>query len=475
MKFYENDADYSDIDLLRLVFPEDDHWVMKYFSCGIASDGSKFAASIKDKIPAIVSAAIGGVAGNHIAGPIGGEIGFITGVIVGEISREVVTPLIEKLIKKGEKIPQDKIKKEFDDIAYSEYLPLSELFKKYFKLMKKGDEIGMKYDKTRAIEYYTEALQCALDIRKKSKNFINENWFNVTIIADVYSKLASIHSDNTNFFDASKNFYDADEWLKEYNNDDISFFDRRIEICSYSMSNYMRNIKEANNFLNGDKYKDIDKTFTNQICDYIQKLPERNSFASYFDKRLINLAQDYSIQKSSYFYYNIYVYDKMRYLLAIGRFMAVRAMCDFFSFAKDKNNIKAKEDVEKRLLKGLNLIIEGYDISFLENIEYKDNLINDYLNSEDYYNLYLQKTLARNFTLLLGLGYFASDEQLINRYMQLLIKLDKKERIKNCRNSYDIMWGSVQTAIEKVLKPYNVNIPPYDKIKEQVDKENNEI
>jgi hypothetical protein len=475
MEVYENDEVYSNFDKLRRVFPEDDAWVIEYFSCGIASDGSKFANIIKKITPSIAGAAIGGVTGGIVGGIsgglTGGVIGGAIGNVTGEVFRETATVLIDRLINKGEKIPQDKIRREFADFDYSGYHSLSETIYKYFDSIKKGNEIGMKYDKQGAIDYFNLALHYALEIKKKSNGLINDDWINTTILADVYSRLGSIYTYIADFPRANENFYEADELLKACgaNNGDINFLDRRIEITGYDMGNSMRNIKEIDRFLGSRKFKDIEKNFSEKkIDEFIRKLPERNSFASYFDKKLVNLAQEYSTQKSNYFYSNIYVYDKMRYLVAIGKFLATRACYDFIEFGKDRNKIKAKEDVEKRIHKGLNLIIEGYDVSIIRNIIYRDNLIEEYIASEACYNLYIQKTLARNFTILLGLGYFSSDEQLIDKYTQLLIKLDKKERNRNCRASYDIMWGSVQTAIEKVLKPYNVNIPPYDKLKEQI-------
>jgi hypothetical protein len=473
MEVYENDNEYSNFDKLKLVFHDDDYLIMKYFSCGIASDGSKFANDLKKRIPTIAGIVAGGVAGDVI----GGNIGIPVGGAVGGLLGEAATALIDNLINKGIKIPGDIIEKEFNDIDYSRYRSLSEMFSKYFELINKGNEIGMGYNKKDAIEYFTQASHYALDIKRKSNGLINENWINATIIADIYARLGSIYTDITNFSEASRNFYEADKYLEmceqENKDENVNFLDRRIEIKGYDMGNSMRNTKELELFLGSQEFDAIEKDFTNKIDLYIQKLPERNSFASYFDKRLMDMAQEYAMKNNNYFYSNIYIYDKMRYLIAIGKFLATRACYDFIQYGLNKNNISAKEETQIKIHKGLNLIIEGYDISTRKNIIYRDTLIEDYLTSNSCYNLYIQKTMARNFTILLGLGYFSTDEDMINKYMQLMIRLDKKERQKNCGANSNIMWGSVQTAIEKVLKPYNVNIPSYEKIKEQIDKENN--
>ena len=466
----ENDAYYSNLDKLKLVFPDEDYWSIKNFSCGIASDGSKFINAVKSRLPSIATGVVGGIGG----GIVGGVVGGVVGIAAGEGIREITTSLIDVLIKQKIKIPKDKIRKEFDDIEYSKYRSLSEMFKKYFDALSKGNEIGMRYDKKNAVEYYSQALHCALDIRNKSGDLIDTNWLNATIIADVYSRLGSTYSDNMDFNEARKNFYEADELLKscKTENENISFLDRRIEIKGYDMGNSMRNMREIGNFLGSKEFDVIEKSFTNEIDNYIQILPERNSFASYFDKRLFNIAQEYSTEKTDHFYSNIYIYDKMRYLSAIGKFLATRACYDFIQFIMNKNNTTAKEETERKIYKGLNLIIEGYNISF-GNITYRDTLIEDYIGSNSCYNIYLQKTLARNFTILMGLGYLSSDKQLFNKYIRLLIRLDKKERMKDCRASYNIMWDGVKTAVEKVLKPYINNIIPYEKIKSYVDKANN--
>jgi hypothetical protein len=185
--------------------------------------------------------------------------------------------------------------------------------------------------------------------------------------------------------------------------------------------------------LDSEKILEIDNNFTCKIPG-ILKNKRRNSFASYFDKNLTDLALQYcskSKMNISFFYDKLFVHDKMRYLTAIGRFLANRGCYDFIEFSKNINNVNAKEKTEKNILKGLNLIIDGYDIANTDfSLKTTDTQIQDYLNCDQCYNTYIQKTLARNFTILIGLGQFSNDGELRNRYITLLAKLDKKEKKK---------------------------------------------
>ncbi|GHV83895.1 hypothetical protein AGMMS50212_12350 [Spirochaetia bacterium] len=444
---------------LSLLFKDDQTWFIKYLLRAVASDGDKFETLFKNTVPVVAGGILGGLVSDN-------AVGTVAGMAAGGLLKISLDMILDKIII-GDKsfiINNHNFCKNIED---------------YFKCFKEAEKIGMKFDKKNALAPYNRAKNIALDIKIKSKNSIYEGWFNDIIIADAYSRLGSIYTDMLDFDNASGNFLEAECSLSNTPTDEkINLFDRWIEIKGYKISNSMRNMNSIASFLQNGELDQIDKDFNNNIhLNQQQDNKQRHSFASYFNQTLIDITRARSNTKENEgqpFYRNLLYWDKMKYMVSIGKYLAIRACYDLIQYQMNKTNDTAKGQAETKIITGLNSMVSGYNI-LNANFIVNDNAYQDYLNNSDCYNEYLQKTFARNFTILIGLGHFSGDGDLEKKYISALIKLDKKERSKNIIENYNNMWGSVRTSIEKVLNPYlePKNKISYDKLKAIVDKKNN--
>lgn len=332
----------------------------------------------------------------------------------------------------------------------------------YSKNLYHGDSEGNKFKKDNAYHYYKEALNNIMELDKHYRNSFSENWVIELLQADINSHIGSICSDQGKFKDAKEWFNESNFIIKELDSN-LYPCDKILEYNTYRLSNSMRSEDGIRNeLLAGDfdeydsiaidlekSYFNLDKnvtfyskTIVHDMIFELEKNPKLNVKIHEYKEKIRSISDTINNRKLQY---------------TLGKYWAVRGCYNFIEFHFNKNLEDKKINTENQIIyKGMYFMVNSYLESFEISLS-PQNTLNEYLNNSLYYYSNIQKSLARNFTILYGLGVDSNDNLLKEKYEIALTLLYRKERKKN-NNGVNTLWDSVKTADIKVLKPYGLDI-----------------
>jgi hypothetical protein len=137
---------------------------------------------------------------------------------------------------------------------------------------------------------------------------------------------------------------------------------------------------------------------------------------------------------------------------ALGKYYAIRGCYDFiqlgFKIGDRDANIR---ETEGKINKGLLFLAKSYCNDSAMTVE-------NYLDTPAFHSE-LQIALARNFTILYGLGRYTGDTELTENQLKNLSRAYGKNKDEINRKKFN---NSIYVAVEHVLKPFKVPVENTD-------------
>jgi len=334
-----------------------------------------------------------------------------------------------------------------------------ELLRKYYHNKNEGDRLfKLGGSKVEIMKYYNEMWIAADDLNKeKYKNvFEKKKWLTNLFKADALSYIGSTNTYTKDFENGDNKFNSALLELEQIKDtkDKWCVPDRMIEIVSYQLSNELRNVNKIKEFIISDKIK----VYNNKIDEYLKMVDTDYQELGYYTTvsgEIIRYLDDHNKNHDNE---HLAIRQNINSILqkinakkinrAKGKYYSILGSYNFIEFGYNKGNQNENiENTKINISKGLEYLAKSY---FGD-----DNIksLNDYFLNNDYYDRRMQSDIARNYTILYGLGYSTSDDALISVCLSGLAKTANKTNGKD-KTEFDIFRNSVNVAINGVLKPF---------------------
>jgi hypothetical protein len=338
----------------------------------------------------------------------------------------------------------------------------------YYGNLKAGDDVArLNKSKEGAIGYYKEAFDSANILsRDYNKVFEKHPWLCELFLADALSYLGSINTSIGNFSEGTENFKNALGFInntKQYNAIPI---DRAIEIEGFSLSNNLRNVASIASFIQNNEMKAHDERIKQHLLE-AEKTQNEFAYSHKAKQGIIGFLKEHYTPKKKAKDAEFYIAANLSALLernndmkryrALGKYYAIRACYDFiqlgYKIGSDDTNIR---ETEEKINKGLLFLARSY-------CNDSNMTVEKYLDTSAFHSE-LQIALARNFTILYGLGRHTGSIKLMENQLKNLFRSYTKNKDETDIKKFA---NSMHVAIEHVLKPFGVPVEDTDDLIEK--------
>jgi hypothetical protein len=333
----------------------------------------------------------------------------------------------------------------------------------YYGNLKAGDDAArLNVSKTGALDYYNEAWKAADVLSTTYKPcFEKQPWPCALFRADALSYLGSINTSTGNFSAGDDNFKNALGFIDSTKQYDAFSIDRALEIEGFSLSNTLRNVESITSFIRDNGIQAHDE----KVRPYLLQAEEGQHTASYSlqaghgiiaflseNSRPKRKARDAHFSLGKRIGTLLERNNDMKLNRALGKYYAIRGCYDFIQLGfKLGDRDTTIRETEGNITKGLEFLAKSYCNDSAMTVE-------RYLNTPAFHSE-LQIALARNFTILYGLGRYTGDTALTEGQLNNLFRAYRKN---NDGTELKKFTNSIYTAIEHILKPFGVPVETTD-------------